>query len=171
MVVLLTLMLRRGEGAVLGALLRDLARNPLLLSIAAGLVANLAGAGGLPVIDETAAILGAAALPVMLLCVGANLRVRGMRASLGPVVLSSLGKLAVFPAAMLLALVLVPPGAMAAEVALIYGALPAGVAAYTLARAMGGDAPLMAAIITVQTALAFLTIPVTLTLGSLVLGL
>lgn len=170
-VTLLTVMLSRDGGNLVRATLRDLARNPLILSIAAGLVANLAGLGGLPVIAETAGLLGAAALPIMLLCVGANLRVRGMQASLGPVALASAGKLAVFPAAMLAALLIFPPGALAAEVALIFGALPTGVAAYTLARAMGGDAPLMAAIITVQTGLAFLTIPLTLTLGARLLGL
>lgn len=170
-VTLLTVMLSRDGGNLVIATLRDLAKNPLILSIAAGLVANLAGLGGLPVIDETAGLLGAAALPVMLLCVGANLRVRGMQASLGPVALASAGKLAVFPLAMLAALILFPPGALAAEVALIFGALPTGVAAYTLARAMGGDAPLMAAIITVQTGAAFVTIPLTLTLGALALGL
>jgi predicted permease len=170
-VTLLTVMLRRESGNLVRATLRDLARNPLILSIAAGLGTNLAGFGGLPVIDETAGLLGAAALPMMLLCVGANLRVRGMQASLGPLALASAGKLAVFPAAMLVALLLFPPGALAAEVALVFGALPTGVAAYTLARAMGGDAPLMAAIITVQTGLAFLTIPLTLTLGALLLGL
>lgn len=169
-VALLAAMLSAGEGGVLVRTLRDLGRNPLILSIAAGLAANFAGLGGLPVVDDTAAILGAAALPVMLLCVGANLKVRGMRASLGPVALASLGKLAVFPAATLAALLLVPPGALAAEVALIYAALPAGVAAYTLARAMGGDAPLMAAIITLQTLLAFATIPLTLALGGRLIG-
>ena len=65
-----------------------------------------------------------------------------MQAALGPVALASLGKLVVFPAAMLASLALVPPGALAAQVALIYGALPTGVAAYTLARAMGGDVTL-----------------------------
>ena len=170
-VVLLTVMLRGGAGGnVVLATLRDLARNPLILSIGAGLAFNLTGMGGLPVIDETARILGSAALPVMLLCVGANLKVRGMQASMGPLVWSSLGKLVVFPAVMLAVLVAVPPGETAAHVALIFGALPTGVAAYTLARAMGGDAPLMAAIITVQTLLAFFTIPLTLTLGALLLG-
>jgi malonate transporter and related proteins len=170
-VVLLTFMLGQGGGGLVRRSLRDLARNPLILSIALALVANLGGLGGLPVIDDTAAILGAAALPVMLLCVGANLRVAGMRAAAPPLALAAVGKLAVFPLAMLAVLALVPPGALAAQVALIYGALPTGVAAYTLARAMGGDAPLMAAIITVQTLLAFVTIPLTLTLGARLLGL
>ena len=43
--------------------------------------------------------------------------------------------------------------------------LPVAVSAYTLAREMGGDAPLMAGIITVQTLLSFVTIPVTLVIA------
>lgn len=170
-VTVLTAMLRQGGGSLLLGTLRDLVRNPLILSIAAGLAANLGGLGGLPVLDETAAILGAAALPVMLLCVGANLKVRGMQASAGPLAVAAAGKLLVFPAVLLTVLILWPPGALPAQVALIYGALPTGVAAYTLARAMGGDAPLMAAMITVQTALAFVTIPLTLEIGNRILGL
>ena len=54
---------------------------------------------------------------------------------------------------------------MQAQVALIYGALPTGVAAYTLARQLGGDAPLMAAMITVQTLVSFLTMPLWIALG------
>jgi malonate transporter and related proteins len=54
---------------------------------------------------------------------------------------------------------------MQAQIALIYGALPTGVAAYTLARQLGGDAPLMAAMITVQTLVSFATLPVWIVLG------
>ncbi len=169
-VVVMTLMLHGSEGRLVRNTARDLARNPLILSIALGVLANLGGLGGLPVIDETAGILGAAALPVMLLCVGANLRVRGMGGAAGPVALATVGKFLVFPLAMMVSLILWPPGMLAAEVALIYAALPAGVAAYTMARAMGGDADLMARIITVQTGLAFVTIPLTLALGGMVLG-
>lgn len=169
-VMLLTFMLRTGEGNVLVNTLKGLVRNPLILSIALGFLANVGGLGGLPVVDETAGILGAAALPIMLLCVGANLRVRGIQAAFGPVAIATLGKLIIFPLAMIGSLLLWPPGELAAQVALVYAALPTGVAAYTLARAMGGDAPLMAAIITVQTLLAFITIPLTLSIGGAVLG-
>jgi predicted permease len=50
-------------------------------------------------------------------------------------------------------------------VALIFGAVPTAPAAYTLPRQLGGDAPLMAAIVTIQTAITFLTLPATLTLA------
>lgn len=155
---------QQGARPVVSAL-KGLATNPLILSILAGIGWNLAGFGTLPVLHETLSILGAAALPIMLLCVGANLKLRGLTADAGPIIASGLGKLVLFPAvvaAMALAVGLSP---MQAQVALIYGALPTGVAAYTLARQLGGDAPLMAAMITVQTLVSFLTMPLWIALG------
>ena len=164
-VTLLALMLGRGAG--LGGTLRALATNPLIVSIAAGLGFNLMGWSEVPVLHETARGLGQGALPVMLLCVGANLRIRGMRAALGPVLAAALCKLAVFPALTLVAIWAIHPPLLVAQVAMIYAALPVAVAAYSLARQMGGDAPLMAAIITAQTVAAFVTIPLTLGLVGL----
>ncbi len=45
------------------------------------------------------------------------------------------------------------------DVALLFAALPTATSAYILARQLGGDAELMAAIITGQTLLAMLTLP------------
>jgi hypothetical protein len=132
---------------------------------------NLAGLPRVPVFHDSLEILGQAALPIMLLCVGANLKLRGLSAEAGPLFLAAIAKLGLFPAAIMgLALILdVPP--LQAQIALTFGALPTGVAAYTLARQMGGDAPLMAAMITVQTLLSFATMPLWLSLGERVFGL
>ncbi len=165
MVTMLALMLRRSGGNLALGTLRDLGRNPLILSILAGLCFNRVGLHHVPVLHDTALVLGQAALPVMLLAVGANLRIRGMDAHFLPMVLSSLGKLAVFPLAVLLAAAVLSPEPLSLRIAMIYAALPVAVSAYTLAREMGGDAPLMAGIITVQTLLSFVTIPVTLYLA------
>jgi len=148
-----------------GGLFIELAKNPLIIAIAAGAVFNLSGFGEVPVLHECARILGAAALPIMLLCVGANLKLRGLRVSVARIALASVSKFIVFPAVVLGLLVLIPLDPTTAEVALIFAALPTGVAAYTLARQMGGDAPLMAAIITVQTLMSFVTLPLTLIIG------
>ena len=164
------LMPRRGGSVVLGAL-RSLATNPLILSILAAGIVNRLGWAPIPVLQDTAALLGQAALPIMLLCVGASLRLRGIAADLWPVALAAVAKLVLFPLVILgcaLALGLPP---LTAQVALIYGALPTGVAAYTLARQLGGDAPLMAAMITVQTLLAFAMMPLWLSLGARIFGL
>ena len=52
----------------------------------------------------------------------------------------------------------------ASSVLLLFALLPTSPAAYILARQLGGDAPLMASIITLQTLLAMLTMPLLLTL-------
>jgi predicted permease len=161
---------RPGSPVILGAA-KSLATNPLILSILAGLGVNALGLAPIPVLHETLSILGQAALPIMLLCVGASLKLRGLQADLVPMALAAAIKLILFPIliiAVALALGLPP---LTAQVALIYGALPTGVAAYTLARQMGGDAPLMAAMITVQTLLAFALMPIWLSLGAWIFGL
>lgn len=161
---------RPGSPVVLGAA-KSLATNPLILSILAGVAVNALGWAPIPVLQETLGLLGQAALPIMLLCVGASLRLGGLKADMGAVAIAAGLKLIAFPL-MILGLALafgLPP--LTAQVALIYGALPTGVAAYTLARQMGGDAPLMAAMITLQTLLAFALMPLWLSLGARVFGL
>ena len=166
-VVLLTLMHSQGADDLLRRTARELARNPLILSILAGLAANVTGLGGLPVLHETTSILGQGALPVMLLCVGANLKIVGMRAALLPVALAATGKLLVFPIVVLATALALGLDGTVVDVAVIYAALPTAVAAYTLARQFGADTAQMAAIITLQTLLAFVTIPLTLAIAAL----
>jgi hypothetical protein len=161
---------RPGGSPVMGAL-KSLATNPLILSILAGVAVNAAGIAPIPVLHETLSVLGQAALPIMLLCVGASLKLRGLSAEAAPMALAAFGKLLVFPVVILIAALVLDLPPLAAQTALIYGALPTGVAAYTLARQLGGDAPLMAAMITVQTLLAFALMPLWLTVGAWAFGL
>ena len=87
---------------------------------------------------------GAAALPIMLLCVGANIRIRAMTSAGLPVALSVVGKMVVFPAMILVAAQFVDLSEASLLVLILYGAVPTAASAYTLARQMGGDAPVMA---------------------------
>jgi len=153
------------EQRILTSILRDLARNPLILSVGGGVAWNLLGSGPIPVVHDVAALLGAAALPVVLLCVGANIRVRAMTASTKPLIVSSLGKLVVFPLAIVTLAQLMGLSQTETMIALLFGAVPTASSAYTLARQLGGDAQLMAAIVTVQTAVAIVTLPLTVALA------
>ena len=53
---------------------------------------------------------------------------------------------------------------LTAAIAVMFNALPTATSTYILARQMGGDAPLMAAMITLQTAVALVTLPLVLVL-------
>jgi malonate transporter and related proteins len=171
MVTLMVALVSKARGMqVAAAILKDLARNPLLLAVAVGVAWNLGFDGQpTPVIHDIARILGAAALPIMLMCVGANLRTEDLAVAIGPTTLATLAKLLIFPAAVALLARLVGLTEAQTMVAVIFGAAPTASSAYTLARQLGGDAPLMAAIVTLQTAIAFLSLPATLWLLQTVL--
>lgn len=136
--------------------------NPLILACLAGIALN-AGEVALPLgIGPTFRILGSAALPIGLLVVGSGLDLKALRGTGLPVLLSSLFKLVLLPTltAGLALTIGLPP--VVVGVATLYAALPCAPSAYVLARQMGGDAALAASIITAQTLLAGLTIPLTI---------
>jgi len=150
------------EGGLLVPIMRDLGRNPLLLACALGIGYNATGFGEMPVLHETVSLLGLASLPIVLLCIGANLRAESIKTAGLPLFLSMVGKLMVFPAATILFSAILGLSELQTAVLLIYSAVPTASSAYTLARQMGGDAHLMAAIITIQTVISFVTLPLTL---------
>jgi predicted permease len=172
-VVTLMLVLLRGpeRDGIFRATVRELARNPLLIAVALGIAVNLTGARDIPVLFDMTKILGGAALPIVLLCVGANIRVRAMAAAAVPTSLSIAGKMIVFPLVIGLAAVAIGLEPLAALVLMVFGAVPSAAGAYTLARQMGGDAPVMAAIVTIQTAVSFVTLPLTLILARRLLAI
>lgn len=167
-VVSLIIVLLRGfgGGGVIRMIAHDLIRNPILIAVVLGLVVNLSGIQHIPVLYDMCLLLGGAALPIVLLCVGANIRIRAMSASTIPIIVSIVGKMVVFPMAIASLALLAGLDSEAILVAIIFGAVPTAAGAYTLARQMGGDAPAMAAIVTVQTALSFLTLPITLSVAA-----
>ena len=163
-VSMLTLLRAPEERGFARTLARELMRNPLLIAIGLGVGFNVSGVGEVPVLHDTTRLLGQATLPVVLLCVGASLRIREMRASLAPVLVSAGAKLVIFPLAIVALARAVGLEGVAAQVAVLYGAVPTASSGYALARQMGGDAPLMAAIITLQTLLTLFTLPFTMVL-------
>lgn len=138
-------------------ILLSLAQNPLILACLLGIALNLLGIG-LPLgSGAVLEIFSRAALPMGLLTVGAGLNVRAAQASLLPVAVASGLKLLLLPALTLGACHLLGLSAMATTVVVVFAALPTATSAYILAQELGGDMPLMAAILTVQTVLAVLS--------------
>ncbi len=141
-----------------------IAQNPLIWSCVIGLAINLVA---LPVPQPIHAFLdalGRSSLALGLLMVGAGLKPEGLlRPSPGTVVATVL-KLTVMPVfAVALGLAFGLAGTTLAVVACC-ASVPAASNAYVLARQMGGDAPLMAQILTVETVLAVATMPVAIAL-------
>jgi predicted permease len=144
--------------AVVGQILR----NPLIWSVLAGIAINLTGISLPRIAIAFAEILGRGALVLGLLAVGAGLDLGKLWRPRASVIATVILKLAVMPAvATGLGWWMGLSGAALSVVA-IASSVPSAPGAYILARQMGGDAPLYAHILTMQTAVALVTIPLAL---------
>ena len=104
-------------------------------------------------------LLGRAAPSVGLLCVGAGLDLVAARNGKGWVALTVALKLAAMPLIALGFATVLGIDGLSAKVLIIFHALPTAPSAYIMARQLGGDARLMAGILTAQTAAAVVTLP------------
>ncbi|WP_114417021.1 AEC family transporter [Marinospirillum perlucidum] len=139
-----------------------LAKNPLILACLLGLLLNVSGIGLPGWSEPVMELLARAALPLGLLAVGVALNLQALEGAGRPVVASSLLKLLVMPLAAMLISQLLGLDTQAQSVLVLFAAMPTATSAYILARQLGGDAPLMATIITAQTLAAMLTLPLLL---------
>jgi malonate transporter len=140
-------------------------RNPLIWACAIGLVLNVLHIPLPRIWHEVADALGRSSLAIGLLVTGAGLHLEGMlRPSLAATVTVFL-KLILMPViAVTLALWFGLSGSNLPIVAAC-SAVPSSSSAYVLARQMGGDAPLLAQIITLQTIFAAITMPIVISLA------
>jgi predicted permease len=145
-------------------ILLTIAQNPFIWACALGLTANLCGLTLPKWIDEFIDALGRSSLALGLLVVGAGLQLKGVLRPEAPVLLACALKLVVMPIiAISLGLAFGLSGPNLAIVACC-ASVPTASSAYVLARQMGGNAPLVAEILTLQTALAVITMPIAIAL-------
>jgi predicted permease len=160
--VIIIFLLREGnQDAHLGrAIMAELARNPLMGAIILGGIVNFLSIPVPDFISGAANILGSAALPMLLLCVGASIRISALRAHSAALVLAVLAKLLALPVVMMLVGSALGLDKDVLLVLVVLAVAPTATSSFTLAQELGGDAPLMAEIITVQTLVAAVGIPV-----------
>jgi malonate transporter len=134
-------------------------QNPIIIGCAIGWVVNTLSVSVPDWVMTSLSILDRGTLPLALLCVGAGLILVMDRTQVLAMSASVVLKLAVMPViAIVLCQYFGVTGIPMAIVVLFAGA-PASTSSYILARQMGGNAPLMAAILSVQTILAAVTLP------------
>ena len=134
--------------------------NPVILSVLAGGIVNRIGLAIPAAAEHVLTILGGASLPLGLLAVGAGLDLGAAYSARGPVLRSSLIKLALVPfATYVIGAASGLNGALLGTVVL-FNALPCTPSVYIMARLMGGDHRIAAGIISVQTVLASISMPI-----------
>ncbi|PRY88691.1 AEC family transporter [Donghicola tyrosinivorans] len=154
----------KGQGRGVLSLLRAILTNPLILGCLAGLALSISGIG-LPFgTDRFLDLLAKSSLPLGLLCVGAALRPASMTKDLPVIIGNSAIRLGIMP--LLAATVgwffgLQGPEALTL---VVFSAIPTAAASYVLTQQMKGDGTLMAGLVTGQTLIAIVTIPLMLQL-------
>ena len=140
----------------------ELIKNPFILAIAAGLVISFVDAERIIIIHDATGLLGSAALPIMLLSIGANIKIREISLAITPIIIANVLKLLIFPIVVFFVAKSVNLSLFETTVAVIFAAVPTAASSYSLAKQFGGETQLMTSIITIQVVLSFITIPIIL---------
>lgn len=141
-----------------------IAKNPLIIGSLSGLLLNQSGLGLPGFIEPVFELLSRMALPLGLLAVGAGLSFKVLKDCSKELVGSSVVKLLLMPLIAVGIAAAFELDPLSSQLLLLYAALPTATSAYILARQMGGDAPMMAAIITGQTLISMCTMPLVILL-------
>lgn len=138
---------------------KTLLSNPLILACVAGALWNSTGLELWIGWNDFLKQLAISSLPLGLLCVGAALQFSQLKLDLGPLIYNTLARLLLMPALAWAVCQYAELPQLMTQVVVIFFALPTASAAYILTKVMNGDSQLMAALISVQTLVAALTLP------------
>lgn len=157
-----------GKSSITGTLqfIKSIIFNPLIIGCTIGWFLSLSGIGVPSIAGDILEIVGRAALPFGLLAVGAALKPESINGHFKAIVCSSLIQFGLKPLIAVALITYTGLNGVAAAVLLIAFITPTAPSSYILARQLGGDIESMASIITMQTLLAFILMPL---LGMLLL--
>ena len=143
-------------------LLRQLSQNPFIIACLIGILLNLAPFAMPSTLVTTLDLIGRAALGISLLTVGAALKPRVNLGELRTVLSAAVIRLFIMPFFMVMSCLALGVKGDPLIIAVICAAVPTAASGYILAKQMGGDAELMASIITFQIIAATVTLPLVL---------
>lgn len=162
--IIAVLSLSAGKKVTLKQLALPIVKNPLIISCVIGILLNLLPIG-LPFgSDQFLKLLAAASLPLGLICIGGALQTTTLRKEFKPIMLSTLFRLLVMPVLASFTAYLFELPILESVLLVIFFSIPTAPTSYILTKQLNGDSQLMAGIITFQTILAVITLPLVLTL-------
>ncbi len=158
-VPLVNILAVRALAAGEGGMIKSIVTNPLVLATASAVCLNLLGFQLPEVLDNTLSKLGQGSIPLGLICIGAALKLREGTANAPLVAWMTTARLVFMPIFAIIIALIMGFSVLETQMFVIFAAIPTAPAAYVLTVRMGGDARLVANIISVQTLCCVLTIP------------
>ena len=140
--------------------IRALFVNPLIIGCCVGWLLTLSGIGLSNLSSDILEIIGQATLPLGLLAVGAGLKLHTIQNHIRAISFASLAQFVMKPLTAFLITYWLGLDEITASVLIIAFTVPTASSSYILARQLGGDTEAMASIITAQTFLGFLLMPI-----------
>jgi predicted permease len=159
----------QGRNKGLAATLKGMAANPIVLACLAALALRSSGIGLPEPAFTTLDLIGRGALAMGLIGIGAGLTLDALVKPRPATWIPLFLKLGLMPLSAFAVIALTGAGAAMAGVIVLCAAVPTAMNGYVVARQLGGDAPLYAAVVTLQTIISFFTIPAWMWLAARVL--
>ncbi len=144
------------------SLVRELARNPLIIATASGLVANLLGFSIPHWLEPSVTRIGAASLALGLMAAGAGMQFGALARAKSLAVSVLAIKHLILPLLAVVVARLFGLSAVETTVLLAFSALPTASSCYVLAARMGYDGAYVAGLVTLSTLLGMLSLPMAL---------
>jgi len=141
---------------------KQIVQNPIIMACVIGWIINALSIHLPAFAMELLSILARAALPVALLCVGAGLVLALGGSRYVALIFTCALKLVFMPVSAAIIMSFTGLTGLTFVIVMLFATCPASPASYVLARQLGGDAPLMAAILTTETLLSAIAIPIVL---------
>ncbi len=139
-------------------LIHDLATNPLIIAIVAGLMFASTGLSLPTIVKTTGHYFADLTLPLALLCVGGSVNMKKLRQSSSLAVRASLYKLLWLPVMQIVVAYLIGIEGIYLGTLFLMLASPTATVSFVMSKAMGGDSELAAAIIALSTLASFVTL-------------
>lgn len=140
-------------------IIEHLFTNPMIVSCLIGLFFNLINFHLPKMIYRPMDALGEAALPLILISIGASLDLKGLKETAAPTIYASLIKVVITPLFGILIFNLFELSDMEKMITLIFLGVPTAGTSYVLAEALGCDGPLSGRIVALSTLFSALTLP------------
>ena len=137
---------------------RSILTNPLMLAGLLGLIVPLLGIAVPSFIDRALQSLGAAAVPIALLCIGGSLATTPLRGRRSWITAAALLKVAILPLMVYGLSRFAGLGLAEQRIALIFASCPTAAASFVMAKQMGGDEALASGSIALSTVLSGLSL-------------
>lgn len=150
--------------------MRDLATNPLIIACIIGIGLNLVQLPPTGIVDKTFKLLGQSVIALGLLTAGAGVDFDALKRAGSRTLLWSMVRLLGLPLVALAFGLMLELPRLHILIAVICTATPTATNCYILAKQLGGDAPLSANLIAVQTVLSALTMPLVYVLALTLIG-